>query len=74
MGDPHRKLWSFLELIGLSLSSLLDLGVDHRTGSLLAEIDGPLDLESLVDVSEMPRLYALRILLQLLEDGIVRTR
>ena len=74
---------TLLELIGpldqvpylaVAPSSLLDLPVDHRTGFLLAEVDGRLDLESLVDVSEMPRLHALRILFQLLEDGIVRVR
>jgi hypothetical protein len=74
---------TLLELIGpldqvpylaVAPSTLRELGVDHRTGFLLAEIDGRLDLESLVDVSGMPRLDALRILFRLLEDKIVRAR
>jgi hypothetical protein len=72
---------TLLELIGsldrvpylaVDATRLLDLKVDHRTGFLLSEIDGRLDLETIVDVSGMPRLDTLRILYRLLEDGIVR--
>jgi hypothetical protein len=71
---------TLLELIGpldqvlhlaVTPCRLLDFPLDHRTAFLLAEIDGRLDVEGLVDVSGMPRLAALRILLQLLEDGLV---
>jgi hypothetical protein len=74
---------TLLELIGsldrvphlaVDASCLRGLPVDHRAGFLLAEIDGQLDMETLVDVSGMPRLDTLRILFRLLEDGIVRVR
>ncbi len=46
--------------------------LDHRAGFLLAQIDGQLTLESVLDVAGMPRVEALRLLQQLMRLGLVR--
>ena len=48
------------------------LGLDHRAGFLLAQVDGQLTLEELIDVSSMPRLEVLRVLNELVEAGAIR--
>ena len=45
------------------------LGLDHRAGFLLSRIDGHASLEEILDVSGMPRLEALRTLVELCEAG-----
>lgn len=47
------------------------LGLDHRAGFLLAQVDGCLDLESLLDISGMSRLEALQTLAELLGAGTI---
>lgn len=49
----------------------LPLTLDHRAGFLLAQIDGQLTLESLLDVAGMPRLQALRLLQELMRLRLV---
>lgn len=48
------------------------LGLDHRAGFLLSRVDGEHSVEQLVDVSGMPRLEALKTLVELLELGAIR--
>jgi hypothetical protein len=45
------------------------LGLDHRAGFLLSRIDGHASLEEVLDVSGMPRLEALRTLVELCDAG-----
>jgi hypothetical protein len=45
------------------------LGLDHRAGFLLSRIDGQASLEEVLDVSGMPRLEALRTLVELCDAG-----
>jgi hypothetical protein len=48
------------------------LGLDHRAGFLLSRVDGAHTLEELLDVSGMPRLEALKTLVELLDLGAIR--
>ena len=48
------------------------LGLDHRAGFLLAQVDGSHTIEEIVDVSGMPRLAVLKTLVELLEMGAIR--
>ncbi len=47
------------------------LGLDHRAGFLLSRIDGRNTLQEVLDVSGMPRLDALRTLVELLDAGTI---
>lgn len=46
--------------------------LDHVEGFLLAQIDGVTEVETLLDVSGLPRWMALRVICDLVERGIVR--
>jgi hypothetical protein len=48
--------------------------IDHRTGFILSLVDGSSTLENIVDMSGMPRFDALRLLLDLVQGGIVAVR
>lgn len=48
------------------------LGLDSRLGFLLSRIDGESDYETLLDLSGMPRMEALRCLMELVESKVVR--
>lgn len=50
------------------------LSIDHRAGFLLSHIDGVSPLETILDVSGMPRVDALRILVELVQKRIVSLR
>lgn len=50
------------------------LGLDHRAGFLLSRIDGVSDIETLLDIAAMPRLEALKTLIELMEAGAVGLR
>jgi hypothetical protein len=45
--------------------------VDHRAGFLLSQVDGATSLETILDVSGMPPLDALRIVRELVRRGIL---
>jgi len=47
------------------------LEIDHRAGFILSCVDGRLSLEEILDVSGMPRMDALRILLALRDQGVI---
>jgi hypothetical protein len=49
------------------------LGLDHRAAFLLSRIDGSNSFEELLDLSAMPRLEALKTLVELLDSGVIRT-
>lgn len=48
------------------------LGLDHRAGFLLSRVDGHLSIEEVIDLSGMPRLEALKLLAELLDQRAVR--
>jgi hypothetical protein len=50
------------------------LSIDHRAGFILSLIDGTSSVEMVLDVSGMPRLDALRILQELVQQRIVSLR
>jgi hypothetical protein len=50
------------------------LSIDHRAGFILSLIDGASSVEMILDVSGMPRLDALRILHELVQQRIVALR
>lgn len=53
------------------LSDLKGMPLDHRAGYLLTWMDGTVDLETLAQVSTMPREEVIRIVRDLYESGIV---
>lgn len=56
----------------LSETQLRWLGLDHRSGFLLSRVDGIATVEDVLDVCGMPRLEALKTLVDLLERGAIR--
>jgi hypothetical protein len=50
------------------------LSIDHRAGFILSLVDGHSTVEMILDVSGMPRLDALRILHELVQQRIVAFR
>lgn len=48
------------------------LGLDHRAGFLLSQIDGTSSVDELIDVSGMMRLEALKTLVELIDAGAVK--
>jgi hypothetical protein len=56
------------------LDQFKGMPLDHRTGYLLSWMDGSVDLDTLVEVSTMPREEVLRIVRDLYESGIVEFR
>jgi len=52
-------------------SALTGLALDHRSGFLLSCVDGVSTIEELIDVSAMPRLEAVRILYELVQEGVI---
>ncbi len=57
--------------IALHSSALTGLALDHRAGFLLSCVDGGSTVEEIIDVSAMPRLDAVRILYELVQDGVI---
>ncbi len=47
------------------------LTLDHRAGFLLSVIDGGITVDQILDISGMPRLDALRIMYQLLDQRVI---
>jgi hypothetical protein len=50
------------------------LGLDHRSGFLLSRVDGVSTVEEVLDICGMPRLEALKTLVDLLDRGAIRVR
>lgn len=48
------------------------LGLDHKAGFLLSQVDGVHTIGELLDVSGMPRIDALKMLVELLDQGAIR--
>ena len=57
--------------VALPPDRLRQLGLDHRSGFLLSLVDSRSRIEDILDMSGMPRLLALRILLTLVEQHVI---
>ena len=55
----------------MSPEELIWLDLDHRSGFVLAQVDGISSFEDIVEVTGMDRLESYRILAKLLRDGVV---
>jgi hypothetical protein len=53
---------------------LRSLTLDHRAAFLLSLIDGATDIDTLLDLSAMPRLEALRLIYELSLEGVIGCR
>jgi hypothetical protein len=58
----------------LSENQMRWLGLDHRSGFLLSRVDGLSTIDEVLDVCGMPRLEALKTLVDLLERGAIRVQ
>jgi hypothetical protein len=67
------RLGSLDQLVRVALSGdeIRWLSLDHRAGFLLSLVDGDSSIETLLDISGMPRLEALRILYGLLDQRVI---
>ncbi|MEO6418646.1 MAG: hypothetical protein ABIP39_04525, partial [Polyangiaceae bacterium] len=60
--------------VEIAPDKLLALGLNHKAGFLLSLIDGTSSVEVILDVCAMPREEAIKVLHDLVEDGIVLFR
>jgi hypothetical protein len=58
--------------IAVSPEQLRWLALDHRAGFLLSQLDGRSTFEELLDVCGMPPFEAIRLLVQLLQQNVIR--
>src|SRR5262249_44217095 len=79
-GGRHMLYERYLERLGaadsvprllLERGSITGLALDHRAGFLLSCVDGTSTIEELIDVSAMPKLEAVRILYELVQEGVI---
>ena len=63
-----------IPMVVLPRAQMRWLSMDHRAGFILSLIDGSSSVEMILDVSGMPKLDALRILLELVQQKIVAFR
>lgn len=66
LGDGSRVL-----RLAMPPDQLRSLSLDHRAGFLLSCIDGSSSIDEILDVSGMQTLEALRILYELVQEGVV---
>jgi len=59
-------------VLAVALHELRSRSLDSQAGFLLSRVDGVSTLEALLDVCAMPRLDALRLVMQLVEDEVLR--
>ena len=71
----YTKTIGSLDRIPVATVQLLDIptgGIGPREAFLLTQIDGMLSIDDLLDVSGLPRVEALRVLVRLMQLGYVR--
>jgi hypothetical protein len=70
----QSRIGSFEQIVQVALSpeELRWLTLDHRAGFLLSLVDGTSSIEELLDIAGMPKLETLRILINLVEQRVVR--
>ena len=59
--------------LSVRADELSTLALDHRAGFLISQIDGVMTFEDILDLSAMPRLETMVVLVDLLEREIIRT-
>ncbi|MEO8701293.1 MAG: serine/threonine-protein kinase [Kofleriaceae bacterium] len=57
--------------VAMSTSQITSLSLDHRAGFLLSLVDGRCTIEELLDISGMPRVETLRVVCELLDQGVL---
>lgn len=57
--------------LAMKHGAITGLALDHRAGFLLSCVDGGSTVEEIIDVSAMPRLEAVRVLYELLQEGVI---
>jgi hypothetical protein len=72
--DAWARSMTGVPTIVMLPDDLKRLPLDHRAGFLLSLMDESIDLETLVEVSAMPRKDALRIVRDLYQSGVVEFR
>jgi hypothetical protein len=67
------RLGSLDQIVAVAVPSdqIRWLTLDHRAGFLLSLIDGGITVDQILDISGMPRLDALRIMYQLLDQRVI---
>jgi hypothetical protein len=60
--------------VAMASDAIRNLPLDHRAGFMLSLIDGRTDIETLVELSSMPRVDALRIVRELFEAAVISFR
>ena len=73
-GSISRKSLGSLErvpVLRVAPAQLAKLGLDHRAGFVLSMIDGATAIETLIDMSGLPRVDVLRILDEVVQSGAV---
>ncbi len=58
-------------VVAMAPHQLKRLPLDHRAGFLLSQMDGAVDLETLLTIAGMPTDEALRVIRDLYESGII---
>ena len=66
LGSLHQ-----VPVLALSKTELRQAAIDHRSGFLLSLMDGVSTLEMILDVSGMPMLESLRVVLGLVDQGVI---
>ncbi|MBK8253712.1 MAG: hypothetical protein IPK82_13725 [Polyangiaceae bacterium] len=57
--------------LAMHRGALTGLSLDHRAGFLLSCVDGMSTVDEIVDVSAMPKLDAVRLLYELVQEGVL---
>jgi len=65
---------SSVPYLALPLGDVMSLGLDHRAGFVLSQIDGVSAFDDILDVTGMPRLDSMRILCDLLVSKVIALR
>ncbi len=58
--------------LSIAMNHIASLDIDHRAGFLLSQIDGILTFEDILDMSAMDRLETLTLLVELLENQVIK--
>jgi hypothetical protein len=58
-------------VVAVPVEQLRWLTLDHRAGFLLSHIDGVSSLEEILDVSGMPRIVAMKIIHDLMQQKVI---
>lgn len=71
--DSVEKLGSLAKVPTMNASvDLTTINLDHRAGFVMSQVDGMMTLEDIVELSSMPRTEALKLLVYLVEHGVLK--